>query len=74
MACDLCGFEPCRCCVPPLLLHIPKNSRNGLELVAGEKIGILLGVLPEGGIQRKWDYNKLSLFEPNAFFAFTLTE
>jgi len=56
------------------LLQIPKNGRNGLELVAGEKIGILLGILPEGGIQRKWDCNKLSVFEPNGVLAFTLVD
>lgn len=53
-------------------IRIPKNEKNGLSLKAGEKIGILLTINPEGGIQRPGDFNELSVFEPHSFFAVEL--
>lgn len=55
-------------------VHIPRNPANGLDLVAGERIGIMLTADPEGGIQRPREFNALSVFEPHTFFAFELVE
>jgi hypothetical protein len=56
------------------LIRVPKNTANGLELLDGEPIGIMLTVDPAGGIQRPMEFNQLSVFEPHSFFTFELTE
>jgi hypothetical protein len=55
-------------------IRVPKNAANGLELVEGEPIGIMLTISPEGGINRQWEYNALSVFEPHTFFTFELAK
>ncbi len=56
------------------LIRVPRNTANGLELVEGEHIGIMLTVDPEGGIQRPMEFNQLAIFEPHSFFTFELAE
>jgi len=55
-------------------IRVPKNAANGLKLIEGEPIGIMLTISPEGGINRQWQYNQLSVFEPHTFFAFELAK
>jgi hypothetical protein len=55
-------------------IRVPRNATNGLELIEGEKIGIMLTVDPEGGIQRPAHFNQLSVFEPHSFFAIELAK
>jgi hypothetical protein len=55
-------------------LRIPRNAANGLPLVPGDKIGLMLTIMPEGGILRPGQFNALSVFEPHTFIAVELTE
>ena len=57
-----------------LEIRVPKNRGNGLELVEGEKIGLLIAIEPEGGNQRPDQHGALSVFEPHSFFGFELAK
>jgi len=57
-----------------MTIQVPRNPANGLELVAGEKVGLLLAVAPRGGLQRPEQSGMLTVFEPHTFVAVTLQE
>jgi hypothetical protein len=55
-----------------LVLKVARAPAMGLDLVAGERIGILVALLPVGGTGRPPSRGDLTLFEPHTFFTFTL--
>lgn len=55
-----------------LVLRMLRDVANGLELVPGERIGLLLAVLPRGGAQRPEQVGMLTVFEPHTFVAIIL--
>ncbi len=57
-----------------IAIRVARSPDNGLELIAGERIGILIAASPEGGAGRPGEQGDLTLFEPHTFFTFTLKE
>lgn len=55
-------------------IAIPKNLENGVKLVPGQKIGILLSVNPVGGAKRVGDKGDLTIFEPHTLVTFELVK
>ena len=63
-----------------LTIRLPRDAPNGLELVPGERIGLLLAVRPRGGLRRGSteladapdQTGMLTVFEPHTFVAITL--
>jgi hypothetical protein len=53
---------------------VPKNTKNGLELKPGERIGILIAVGPQGGAGRPGQFGQLTIFEPHTLFALELAK
>jgi hypothetical protein len=57
-----------------MAIKVPRNATNGVELAAGERLGLLLAVAPRGGPQRPEQTGMLTVFEPHRFVAVTLRE
>ena len=57
-----------------LEIRLPRNRANGLDLVEGQKIGILIAIEPEGGNGRPDEHGALTVFEPHTFFTVKLAK
>ena len=57
-----------------LRFRVARSPGLGLDLEAGERIGMLIAVGPKGGNGRPGQVGDLTLFEPHTFFRFTLKE
>ena len=53
---------------------LSRDPALGLDLTPGERMGILIAVLPEGGVRRPGAEGKYTPFEPHVFFRFALGE
>jgi hypothetical protein len=57
-----------------MTIRVPRDVANGVELVAGERLGLLLAVASRGGPQRPEQSGMLTVFEPHTFVAVTLRD
>jgi hypothetical protein len=57
-----------------LEIRLPKNAENGLKLVEGQKIGLLISIEPEGGNGRPNEAGAITVFEPHTFFTIKLAK
>lgn len=57
-----------------MALRLPRDAANGLELVPGERIGLLLAIRPRGGSPRPEQNGMLTVFEPHTFVTIILQE
>lgn len=57
-----------------MAVRAPRNAANGMELVAGEKLGLLLAVAPRGSLGCPDQSGMLTVFEPHTFVAVTLRD
>ncbi|MEW6747641.1 MAG: hypothetical protein AB1486_33335 [Planctomycetota bacterium] len=55
-------------------LALPRSEAHGLELEAGERIGLLIAIDPGESHPRPGQAGLLTLFEPHTFFAVELSE